>query len=121
MPEHGTFERYRVQAWLNLVATELHKTWGPLFHRETTDEQKQAVRAHLQKRITHIERALSGRTYLTGERFTVADAYLFTILRWARQTGVELPQILDQYRARIGTRQTVGDALRAERPLAKTA
>lgn len=115
-PAAGTMERYRLQEWLGFISSELHKSFGPLFHTESTEEAKQAARQQLQKRLKWLQDALGSRRYLMGEVYTVADAYLFTVLRWGPRAGVDIGQwpALQAYVERIAARPHVIEALTAE-------
>jgi glutathione S-transferase len=90
MPAAGTTARYRVQQWLAFVSTELHKQFSPLFKQNTPDATKDIQRELLAKRFAFVDKALEGRTYLTGEQFTAADAYAFTVLRWANAMKLDM-------------------------------
>ena len=116
LPAAGTMERYRVQEWLNHITSELHKGFSPLFRPETPDDYKKIARANLQKKYRAIDAQLKGRAYLMGDRFTVADAYLFTITNWAANTGVDLSEFgnVQAYQKRIAERPRVHDALKEE-------
>jgi glutathione S-transferase len=115
-PANGTIERYRLQEWLNFLTSEVHKSFSPLFKPDTVDAWKEAVRDSLARRLTYVEQRLGDRPYLTGETFTVADAYLFTLLNWCEWTNVDLGRwpALKAYHARVGARPKVQEALRAE-------
>ena len=115
-PANGTMERYRLQEWLNFISTELHKQFSPFFNPATPEEFKEAQRAKIGGRFTWLSQKLEGRDYLMGDRFTVADAYLFTILRWSGPTGIDLAKwpVLSQYAARVAARPKVQAALKAE-------
>lgn len=113
LPRPGTLERYRVQEWLNYVATEVHKGFSPLFG-DAPEEQKKAVREALAPKFALIERALQGKRYLFGDAFSVVDAYLFTVLSWAGFAKVTLPAGLSDYLGRVSERPAVQAALRAE-------
>src|SRR5512147_2270298 len=82
-PAFGGIDRYRLMEWLNFIATEVHKQFGPLWYPTTPDATKEAQRAKLATRFDYVAKALAGKSYLTGETFTIADAYLFTMLNWA--------------------------------------
>ena len=82
-PAFGTMERYHVMEWLNFIATEVHKQFAPLWYPTTPDATKEAQRAKLATRFDLIAKTLGTQPYLTGETFTVADAYLFTVVNWA--------------------------------------
>lgn len=116
IPAAGSMARYRVLEWLNFIATELHKNFGPLFTRSTPEDYKPAVRAQLRKRFEWVEKELAGKDYLLGQLFTVADAYLFTVSNWAQHVGLELGDLahLQAYRQRVGARPAVQAAMRAE-------
>jgi glutathione S-transferase len=115
-PAAGTMERYRLHEWLGYINSELHKNFGPFFAPGTTDEQKSAAKANLGKRFDFAQQALEGRAFLLGEDFSVADAYLFTVLGWCGYVGIDLGQWpgLKAYHARIASRPGVVAALKAE-------
>jgi glutathione S-transferase len=81
-PANGTLARYRLQEWLNYIATEIHKSFSPLFY-PGSDEAKNAAWDKLRGRFGVIEAQLAQTPYLLGDDFSVADAYLFTCLNWA--------------------------------------
>jgi glutathione S-transferase len=116
-PAPGTMERYRLIEWLNFIATELHKGFSPLWKPNTPDAYKAIVVENLGKRFDLLEPVLAKQTYLTGERFTVADAYLFTILSWSKPLKVDLARwpAITKYLQRVGARPAVQEAQRAER------
>ena len=115
-PANGTWERYKLQEWLTFIGTELHKNFGPLFTPGTTDEAKAQSRDRIIGRLKYVENELAGKQYLMGEQFTVADAYLFTVTNWAALTGVDISGFanLGQFRARVGARPAVIEAMKAE-------
>jgi len=115
-PAYGTMERYRLNEWLNFIATEIHKQFGPLWHDETPEPTKATQRATLGKRFELIEETLAKQPYLTGSAFTIADAYLFTVTRWAGPLKVDLTPFpaLRKFQERAGGRPKVYAALRAE-------
>jgi glutathione S-transferase len=115
-PATGTIDRYRTQEWLNFVASELHKTFAPLFRPTTPEDYKKIAKENLAKRYDWLDKELAGKQYLMGDKFTVADAYLFTILRWSPNVGIDLgkwPNIT-AYVDRVGARPKVQEALKAE-------
>jgi len=116
LPPPGTMERYRVEEWQNFVASELHKTFGPMFRPTTPEEYKAASRDYLAHRFNWIDQELAGKQYLTGDKFTVADAYLFTVLRWSPRVGVDLAKWpnITAFMARVAARPKVQEALKAE-------
>jgi glutathione S-transferase len=112
-PKPASPERLRLQEWLNYIATELHKGFSPLFNKALSDDAKQVFRANLDKQFSYVEGRLGG-DYLTGPAFTVSDGYLFTMLRWAKATGVEFGPKLTAYFDRVGARAGVRRALQEE-------
>jgi glutathione S-transferase len=117
-PANGTLERYRLQEWLNFISTEIHKQFSPLFNPSFPTEQKAELRTRIGSRFDLIAPVVENHTFLTGERFTVADGYLFTVLRWAKGTEIDLtpwPGVL-AYMKRIGERPAVRAAINAEKP-----
>ncbi|MFM9997719.1 MAG: glutathione transferase GstA [Burkholderiaceae bacterium] len=115
-PANGTLARYQLQSWLNFIGTELHKGFSPLFSPASSDEVKAAARDRLGSRLKWVEGELTGKQYLMGEHFTVADGYLFTVTNWAPRVGVDLSPVpgLLAYRERVGARPAVMAAMRAE-------
>jgi glutathione S-transferase len=116
-PPPAAFERYRLQEWLGFINSEIHKGFSPLFNPATPEATRENAKALLAKRFQFIVNALAGRDYLLG-RFTVADAYLYTVLSWAPRLGVDLAPFpaLSAYHARIGERASVKAARAAESP-----
>lgn len=120
-PANGSLERARLQEHLNFIASELHKAFTPLFDRSAPEAAKQAAPAAVARRLDHVERLLAdGRAFLLGERFSVADAYLFTVASWTGPTGIGLDRWpkLAAFVARVAARPSVQAALRAEGLLA---
>ena len=116
-PANGTIERYRLQGWLNYIGTELHKSCSAFFNPMAKDDWKSIARANLERRLRHIDEHLgAGNAYLLGERFSVADGYLFTVLRWMAPIGFDLAPFpaIQAYQARVGARPAVQAALKAE-------
>jgi glutathione S-transferase len=115
-PAAGTVERVRLQEWLNYVGTELHARCSPLFNSAIPDEVKTILKETLIKRINLIAATLEKQDYLLGARFTAADAYLFTVMRWTKVFAIDLndwPSIA-RYMSRVGARPAVVAALEAE-------
>jgi len=115
-PGAGTMERYRLQEWLTFISSELHKSFGPFFIKETPEEVKANLRNLLTKRLSYVETQLANKPYLMGDHFTVADAYLFVVAGWSNHIGFDLspfPRIND-YLARIAARPAVQAAMKAE-------
>ena len=117
LPAAGTMERYRAQEWLNYVAAELHKGVGQLFNPKMPDDFKKTVKdAILPPKFDFLSKGLEKRQYLTGDTFTAADAYLFTILNWTGMLGIDLSRwpALTAYQGRVAARPAVQAALKAE-------
>lgn len=115
-PGSGTMERYRLQEWLTFISTEIHKAFGPLFHKAATKEAKTSARNLLVKRLGYVEASLADKPYLMGDKFTVADAYLFTVVRWSSFAGLDLGPFpkLGEYMVRVAARPNVQAAMKAE-------
>jgi len=115
-PAAGTKERLKVQEWLNYIASELHKSFSPLFKPTTPDAYKAIVRANLDKQFAYLDKTLAGKDYLTGKNFTVADAYLFTIMNWRHLHKMDISAYknLATYLDRISARPKVKEAMQAE-------
>jgi glutathione S-transferase len=116
LPPAGSIDRYRVQEWLNYITSELHKTFGPLFRPTTPEEFKTSSKEFLGQRFDWIDKQLAGKQYLMGDKFTVADAYLFTVVRWSPRVGIDLgkwPNIT-AYLDRVAARPKVQEAMKAE-------
>lgn len=115
-PPAGTMGRYRLQEWLGYVNSEVHKSYSPLFSPVTPAETRAERLAYLAKRYTFVEKHLVGHPYLLGEHFTVADAYLFTVTRWAEAVKLDLSPFphLRAFQERIAARPAVQAAMRAE-------
>jgi glutathione S-transferase len=112
----GSITRYKALEWLNYVATELHKGFTPLFRPDTPEEYKPAVRAQLEKKLQFVDEALRDKQWINGLRFTIADAYLFTVLRWARAVKLKMDDLsnVNAYMDRVAARPAVIAALAAE-------
>jgi glutathione S-transferase len=115
-PANGTLQRYRLQEWLTFIGTEIHKTYSPLFNPNLTDEAKQVFRDKLSARYRWVDGELQGKEYLMGEHFTVADAYFFTVTRWADPLKLDLsgmPNVMAHHE-RVKQRPAVQAALKME-------
>ncbi|SFR06751.1 glutathione S-transferase [Enterobacter sp. kpr-6] len=112
----GDLARYKTLEWLNFIATELHKGFTPLFRPDTPEEYKPVVRATLEKKLHFVNDALNGKSWIAGEHFTIADAYLYNVLRWARAVKLEMSELanIEPYMARVSARPAVAAALAAE-------
>lgn len=116
VPPAGSVDRYRVQEWLNFIGSELHKTFGPMFRPTTPEEFKNLSREVLSKRFGWLDNQLAGKAYIMGDKFTVADAYLFAVLRWSPRVGIDLDKWpnVKAYFDRVAARPKVQEAMKAE-------
>lgn len=115
-PANGTLARYRLQGWLNFIGTEIQKSCNAFFNPAAKEDWKGVARANLERRLAFIADHLAQQDYLVDGCFSVADAYLFTTLRWMKPIGLDLtrwPALL-AYQARIAARSAVQAALQAE-------
>jgi glutathione S-transferase len=112
----GSIARYRTLEWLNYIATELHKGFTPLFRPDTPEDFKPTVRALLEKKLRYVDDALRNNEWICGSRFTIADGYLFTVLRWARAVKLDISGLknIEAYMARVAARPGVTAAMAAE-------
>ncbi len=112
----GDLSRYQTIAWLAYITSELHKSFSPLFNPKTPEEYKKILREKLEAQFKYLDETLKKDEYLQGNHFTVADAYLFTILRWAFVMKFELDKYkhLIAYFDRIAKRPAVQAALTEE-------
>lgn len=110
-PQDGML-KWRLLETLNFIATELHKGTSPLF-RNPTPEAKEATLNNLKSRYDLLAKKLGEQQYLLGD-FTIADAYAFVVLNWARRFGVETPAVLKAYFQRVLERPAVQQALKEE-------
>jgi glutathione S-transferase len=115
-PRAGTFERYQLMEILNFITSELHKGYGPLFNPKISADWKASVLLNLDKKFVWLTGFLGSKPYLMGNTFTVADAYLFTVLRWSGHVGIDLTAwpVLMAYQSRVAQRPKVEQALRDE-------
>jgi glutathione S-transferase len=115
-PAAGSAEHYQLLEWLNFIGTELHKNFGPLFNPATSEDVKAGARALLAKRFAYVEQRLEGRDFLVGERFSPADAYLFTVANWSKVVRLDLAPwpLIEAFQERIAARPAVQQAMRDE-------
>jgi glutathione S-transferase len=115
-PAHGTMERYRLLEWLGFISTEIHKGFGPLWNPTTPDAVKTATKERLATRFALLDETLGKQPFLTGDKFTIADAYLFTVVNWTNFHGIDISSFpnLQAFQARVASRPSVQQALEAE-------
>ncbi|WP_109126794.1 glutathione transferase GstA [Dyella sp. C11] len=115
-PANGTVARYRLQEVLGYINSELHKTYSPLFKPDTPDAVREERKEYLHKRYALLEQHLAKHEWLVGDRFSAADAYLFTVTNWAKHVSFDLtdfPAIL-AFQQRVAERPAVQAAMQAE-------
>jgi glutathione S-transferase len=115
-PANGTLARVRLQEALNYIATELHRGYSPLFNPATPAAVREDASASLHKRYALLDKQLTGRTYLFGDEFTVADAYLFVVTRWAEIVKLDLSGYanLQAFQRTVAARPAVKAAMKAQ-------
>ena len=116
MAKPGSMERYRQMEALNFAATEVHKQIGALFNPKMTPEMKEVQMGTIEKRLNPFEKSLEGKQYVMGDKFTAADAYLFTVLNWTNMLKVSLDKWpnIKSYMGRVGARPKVQETMKAE-------
>jgi glutathione S-transferase len=116
VPACGTMERSRVQEMLGYINSEIHKNYSPLFNDKTLPEVRKEKEDYLRKRYPIVEKQLAGKAYLFGDKFTVADAYLFTVTHWAQYVKLDLSEFpnLLAFQKRVAARPAVQEAMKAE-------
>ncbi|MFE8049614.1 glutathione transferase GstA [Brenneria goodwinii] len=113
----GSMARYHTIEWLNYIAAELHKSFSPIFRRSTPETYKELIIEYLQVKFRYINLVLSEQNYLVANRFSIADAYLFTVMRWAQSLKLDMFRYpaLAAYLEHIAERPSVVTALKVER------
>lgn len=116
LPAVGSIARYKAIEWLNFIATELHKGFIPLFRPDTPDAYKAIASAQLLKKLEYVDASLAANAWINGAHFTVADGYLFTVLRWAGAVKLDISALknISGYMARVAARPAVAAAMTAE-------
>jgi len=117
VPAAGTLPRYRLQEWLTFIGTEIHKSFSPLFNPGMPEDGKKIYRERIANRFAFVDKELAGKDYLMGEHFSVADAYLYTVTRWAKPMSIDLAPYpnLAAHQERVGARPAVQEALKFEK------
>ncbi len=115
-PANGTLERTRLQSWLNFISSEIHKGYSSLFNPAANDDFKTWQTQRLSERYGWAAEQLDSKSYLMGEQFTCADAYLFTTLGWSKMVGIDVATwpVLKTYSERVAARPKVREAMQAE-------
>jgi glutathione S-transferase len=115
-PANGTLDRYRLQQWLNFTTSELHKGMGSLFNKDLAAKAGDIIKERLGKRLQVLDDHLKGKDYVLGKDYSVADAYIFTVLGWNKFVNVDISKYtnIGAYLGRVGARPAVQAALKAE-------
>jgi glutathione S-transferase len=115
-PAAGTPERYQLQSWLNFISTELHKQFSPLFNKAVPDEYKSMVKEKLAARLDVINEHLSKSKFILGDSFTAPDAYLYTVLNWAKYFTIDLAKwpAIKAFMEQVAARPSAQAAAKAE-------
>lgn len=123
-PENGTMARYKLQQWLNFLSTEIHKGFIPLLYARLAGPYVETAKPKLEARYAFLDRELAGRSYLAGDTFTIADAYLFALTGWGQapwltsyvRADIHFDHLsnLQAWYERVRSRPSVQKALRAE-------
>ena len=116
VPAAGSAQRYRLQEMLGYINSEIHKSYSPLFNKATPEETANERREYLKKRYAYLEGVLATKQYLVDNKFSAADAYLYTVTRWAPFVKVDLAGFpnLKEFQARVEARPAVQQALKEE-------
>jgi glutathione S-transferase len=115
-PANGTPARYKMQSWLNFISTELHKQFGPMFSPATPEEYKKMLIEKIQNRIETVNAHLAKQNFLMGDSFTAPDAYLYTVLNWAKyfNIGFDKWPAVRAFMDRVAARPSAQAAAKAE-------
>ena len=115
-PANGSKARYQLQSWLTFIGTEIHKNFSPFFNPAATPEMKDVARGNLERRLAYVNDQLGGHDFLLDNTYSVADAYLFTVLGWAKYIKLDLSAWpnLTGFQARMASRPAVQRAMKAE-------
>jgi glutathione S-transferase len=115
-PARDSAERYKLLEWLNFITTELHKNFSPLFQPVIPDDVKSFFKDRIMGKLKYADSKLAGQDYLMGKQFTVADGYLFVMLKWAERTGLDVSALtnLTAFKDRVAARPKVQEALTRE-------
>ena len=115
-PTRDHDDRYKLQAWLTYINSELHKNLGPQFAPALSDDAKAFFKDRVMGKFKYVDGELAGKDYLMGKQFSVADGYLFVMVTWADRMKFDLSGLsnLKSYQARVAARPGVQAALKME-------
>lgn len=113
LPKSGALERYRALEWLNFIATELHKNFGPLFNPKTPEEYRRIAKENIAKRLDFIAQRM-GPAFLMGAQLSAPDAYLFVMLTWAPKMQIDVGPVLTEFAERVKALPATRRTLEAE-------
>jgi glutathione S-transferase len=116
IPGPASLDRYVAQEWLNFISTELHKGFSPLWRKDTPADMRRLARDNLATRFSFLDQHLADKPYILGDRFSVADAYAFTVLQWAKVMAIDLGRWsnVTAYLERIAARPKVRETMIVE-------
>lgn len=116
LPPINDFKRYRVMEWLSYISSDLHKSFGPLFNPQISEEVKNQFKMILKKKLNFPDGHLKVNQYLLADQFTVADSYLYVILFWLKNFNIDISewQGLSRYYSELNTRHAIIHALEEE-------
>jgi glutathione S-transferase len=116
MPKAGTMDYYRALEWLSFIGTELHKQFTPLFKEGTPGDYRVIAKENVLKAFKLVDEHLAGKQWMVGDRYSIADIYLFVVSNWGRFQDIDVAQWpnLNDLRTRIRARPMVQEAMKAE-------
>ncbi len=115
-PANGTLQRYRLQAALGFINSELHKTLGALFNPALVGDARAATIQRAETRLGQLSEQMKGKDWVANNQYSVADGYLFTVMNWLKFFDLDLARwpLLAAHSARVVARPAVQAALKAE-------
>lgn len=123
VPKAGTQDMYRCMEWMNYITTEVHKSYTQLFNvtrispsLETQSEIKSYFKNDLYKKFDFINEKLANKDFIMGSQFTIADAYLFSVLSWNKYQDIDYSKWsnIGTYLTRVYKRDAVQKAMATE-------
>lgn len=116
MPADHSWQKYQALEWLNFIATEVHKGFSPLWNPENSDEVKERTKQNLFKKFNLANAHLEKNQFILGNQFTIADAYLFTVINWSSMVKIDLTPwpFLKKFMETVRSRPAVITALKEE-------